>query len=153
MKIIKWAVKVEPLSSRDVLGWRELPSLHEVYPHGGQRLTDKDCEGEEYQALALRLLFDTRKVVWRPRSEFMSSMLETADATRLLTDRQVRGVLNVIGGSIRGNRRRFWKSRPYRRDRNNGCDVCLVCGGPLDTWPATARGLGDVCYRRVLEGL
>ena len=153
MGTVKWQrLSVESFSRRHVKGWEQLPSLHSVFQDGGWLLDDDDVKADpRLSDVALRLLWDIKQRGGSPSSDFLRSMLDAVDDERSLSPGQSRGILNIVGGSIRGNRRRFWKSRDSRRDRDYGDENCLVCGGPLGTYLATARGIGDTCYGRVLE--
>lgn len=143
-----------PEAKADVLTWDALPSLWDLLEVGGQlpKWTDTEVSGNsDCHAVALRYLYDIRRCdLVRVQSDFMRSMVERAETWHSLTPAMVRGVLNVLTGRIRGHRRRFRKSRLTRRDRQGGDENCMVCGGPLTTPVAVARGIGDTCYRRVM---
>lgn len=141
----------------EVQPWQELFSLRDLFARNGEIRRWENAAVEagyaELHAVALRYCYDIKRLdlVWR-QSDFMQSMIERAELTKSLTAGQVRGVLNVIGGGLKYNRGRFWKSRGRRRDRFDGYENCLVCGGPLTTDDAVARAVGDTCYRRVMGG-
>lgn len=138
--------------------WEELPSLIDVFKNydGGIIRWDDNSVQRSWKIahpVALRYCYDVKRFnLLGAQSDFMKSMVERADITHNLTVGQVRGVLNVLGGGIKYNRGRFWKSRGHRRDRDMGLSNCLVCGGPLTTDEAVNRGLGETCYRRVMGG-
>lgn len=152
MPTVKWRIaESDRRVSPPVLPWSELPSLHELFPDGGEKLTDEQVKDEEAHQVARRYLRDVNS--HGRATGFIREMIDAAASQGgTLSAGQTRGVLNVLGGNIRAHRRRFWKSRPYRRDADRGYDVCLVCGGPLNDDTSTYRGLGPVCYRSVVEG-
>ncbi len=118
------------------------------------RVSD-DAIGAAARRLARRILADYRRRHrgWAIRDGFLPDMARRDNLGWGLTPGQVRGVLNCALGSVRANQRRFWKSRPTRRDRFDGVAGCLVCGGPLVDPEAAARGLGRTCWQRVVENL
>lgn len=143
-----------PAVQAEVNEWADLPSLHDMFDAGGSiaRWTDQDvAEHNDALPVALRYCYDIqRRGLVGYQSDFMRDMVQRASAFHSLTNGQVRGVLNVLGGGLKRNRARFWKSRGRRRDRERGFENCLVCGGPLTTDEAVSRGVGETCYRRVM---
>lgn len=149
--------RVAKVETRGVREWSDLPSLRDIFVHDGRiaRWEDSDVEVEQDDAvgIALRYLYDVRRLGLVGRQgDFMRAMVERFELTGDLTFGQARGVLNTLGGGLKWNRGRFWKSRSRRRDRFAGDENCIVCGGPLTTDDAVARTLGDTCYRRVMGG-
>lgn len=142
----------------EVNPWDELQSLVYVFETNGggiMRWTDELVNRcwDFAHPIALRYCYDVRRFrLVDEQSDFMRDMITRAETTHSLTPGQVRGVLNVLGGGIKYNRGRFWKSRGRRRDGDRGLENCLVCGGPLTTDEAVSRGLGETCYRRVMGG-
>lgn len=138
--------------------------MHELFGTGGvsavRKFTDADIRDDlGMQAAAVRFLADIqRQIGWLGpdakviRTGFTASMVaQSAIAGRSLTVPQMRGVANVMAGALYANRRRFWKSRPSRKDRNDGDEACIVCGGPLTDEVAVRRGAGATCYLRLME--
>lgn len=83
-------------------------------------------------------------------SGFLTDMASVLKERGRLSRAQTRGVLNILVAAIELQRRYFWKSRDYRRDRHYGKGNCVVCGSPLDSNQALVRGTGSTCYKRVL---
>lgn len=121
-------------------------SLYDLWEYsGGSSVADSwVLDGEDgpfLRGLAQQLVDDADGRC----SDFLAEM----KGNGRLTYKQVRGVLNVVLGNIRG-RHRYYQSRFTRKDSGWGDTSCLVCGGPLNDESSVARGVGPTCYRRAL---
>jgi hypothetical protein len=143
-----------PAGKADVRAWEELPSLTDLFWDGnlvaGVKYTDADID-DDVMEVAKRYLFDIRRMrLVDIQSEFMREMIRQFELAKYLSVPQARGVINVLGGGLKWSRARFKRSRVTRRDRHEGLENCLVCGGPLDDEESVARAIGYQCYRRVM---
>jgi predicted nucleic acid-binding Zn ribbon protein len=130
--------------------WDKLPQLQVIFTDGYKfyKFGDDDIDDELTEATR-RLLKDSSVIGPPFINDFMEEMSERCED--ILSDRQVRAILNTISGSIRANRKRFYRSRDYRRDRYMSDDNCIVCGAPLSGQMEIKRGCGKTCYMRILQ--
>lgn len=135
-------------NSGKVKPWDELTSLHRLFSDGWK--LDEDDIDEIATGISIRYLADITKYGRPPGGGFIQDMLGWSPES--LTIPQQRGILNVLGGQIRANQKRFWKSRDWRRDRNMmAVDNCIVCGSPLRKPESVYRGCNDTCWKRVCQ--
>src|SRR5215469_7795365 len=134
------------LADRPVLEWDELPSLKRVFQHE-RKFYDEDVTAE-LDEVVRRILTDVPQIGGEYLNPFVWDL--AGKDIDFLTAGQARGVLNCISSSIRGQRKRFWKSRDTRIDGDSGFISCIICGGPLTGYEPVARACGDVCYSRIL---
>ena len=139
-------VGAEPPDERQPLPWSELAPLAVIF-EDGWRFEDEDIN-PFLEDVVFRFLHDIRRMQCKHFSDFINQMVDSD--FEMLSYGQIRGILNVLGGTIRGQRKRFWKSRDRRRDRDDGLENCIICGGPLNDSESVDRGCGNTCYRRAL---
>ena len=102
-------------------------------------------------SVATRYLKDISRFGLKGRqNDFMKAMVEKVEADLPLSPRMVKGVLNTIGGGIKWNRGRFWKSR--NRRAQDAWNPCIICGDDLENESYINRGAGPTCYKRIMGG-
>lgn len=141
--------------------WAGLPSLRDVYLHGDgvHHWTDEEVEPRLKELRPLVEFWaweiERRGYTKRHTNNFAWSMIRLVVTGNTLTVPQVRGVLNVLGGQIKVQRRRAY-DKPYadvryRRGAKASADArCIVCGDALTTDVQRLRGCGDTCWQRVI---
>lgn len=140
--------------------WDGLPTLWDMFgvdvnSRSGDIMRFEDVHVLHNAALcvsvATRYLKDVERFGLRgAQNTFMQAMMDKVADDLPLSPRMVKGILNTIGGGIKWNRGRFWKSR-NRRARSADYP-CIICGDDLENDSYIARGAGPTCYRRIMGG-
>lgn len=142
-------------------GWVDMVSLNDIFRSEDgtvRQFTNEDAARIAATALPVVRRW-AREVIaadhlWK-HGEFTRSVARRVDNGRELTEAQLRGILNVIAGQIKAQRRLAWDN-PYAEARRQrgwyecGSCGCIVCGDLLTTAIDRARGAGRTCWGNVV---
>jgi hypothetical protein len=123
--------------------WSDLPALPDVFADGW-KFTDDDIT-PELGRVAARYLADVNVAGLADTSEFIESLSYQAEA---FTVAQVRGILNILGARIKGQRKRW--HRTLAKHADSTLPRCFVCARELTAPKSEDREIGPVCYVRVM---